>query len=223
MKLTFLLFFVSALYIQAQEIIQTPIPFSQKRIDLTKEYIKIHYKKDVDNIKIIPKIILVHHTAINSYEDSLSRFTSEALPSRRKDISSVRPSANVSSHFMVERDGTIHQLMPLDFMARHVIGLNYNSIGIENVGGENSEDNLTQAQLEANIYLVQYLQKKFKTLKYLVGHYEYRCFEGTKLFLEMDAGYRTIKDDPSKRFMNALYKNTQGLKRAPCKSEVNGR
>ena len=200
----------------SQEIVQTPIDFTNKRIDLTKEYIKIHYKKDVQNIIIVPKIILIHHTAIDDYKDSLSRFQEEALPSRRKDISSANPSVNVSSHFMVERDGTIHQLMPLDFMARHVIGLNFNSIGIENVGGQNSQDNLTEAQLQANIFLVGYLQKKFPTIEYLVGHYEYRCFEHDALWLEVDDGYRTIKDDPSKRFLQELYKQIQGLKRAPC-------
>lgn len=200
----------------AGEIIQTPIKFTQKRIDLTKEYIKIHYEKDVEDIKIIPKIILIHHTAIDDYKDSLSRFASEALPSRRSDISSSKPSVNVSTHFMVERDGTIHQLMPLDFMARHVIGINYNSIGIENVGGENGNDNLTDAQLKSNIFLVDYLKKKFKTIEYLVAHYEYRCFENDKLFLEVDDAYRTKKDDPSLRFMNELRGNTSGLKMAPC-------
>jgi len=219
LKLIISLFLILFISLSADEIIQTPIPFSKIRVDLTKEYIKIHYNKDVKDIKIIPKIILIHHTAIDDYEDSLSRFTQEALPSRRKDISSAKPSVNVSSHFMVERDGSIHQLMPLDFMARHVIGLNFNAIGIENVGGENSADNLTDAQLKANIFLVKYLQDKFDTLEYLVGHFEYRCFEGSELFLETDAGYRTLKDDPSKRFLNLVYENTKGLKRAPCKAK----
>ena len=207
---------VFPIFLFAQEIIQTPIPFSQKRIALTKEYIQIHYGRDVPNINITPKIILIHHTAIDDYEDSLSRFVDEVLPQRRKDIIGTKPSVNVSSHFMVEQDGTIHQLIPLDFMARHVIGLNYNAIGIENVGGEGSKDNLTDAQLEANIFLVNYLQKKFPTIEYLVGHYEYRCFEDTPLWLELDPNYRTQKDDPSKRFLEQLYEQTDGLKRAPC-------
>ena len=202
---------LSALYIE-----NTPISFGETRIQLTKEYIKTHYALDVKNIKIIPKIILIHHTAIDSYEDSLKRFISETLPSDRPEIKSAGL-LNVSTHFMVEPDGTIHQLMPLDFMARHVIGLNYNSIGIENVGGENSADNLTKAQLEANIYLVNYLKKKFKTIEYVVGHFEYKCFEGTPLWLENDDGYRTKKDDPSQRFMDLLKDNVKGLKVAPCK------
>lgn len=212
-----LLFLLLPIFVFGQEIIQTPIKFTQKRIDLTKEYIKIHYEKDVENIKIVPKIILIHHTAIDDFKDSLSRFADEVLPSRRSDISSGAPSANVSAHFMVERDGTIHQLMPLDFMARHVIGLNYNSIGIENVGGENSKDNLTDAQLKANIFLVDYLKSKFNTIEYMVAHYEYRCFEGHELWLEVDDGYRTKKDDPSQRFMRELRRANPTLKTVPCK------
>ena len=194
---------------------QTPIKFEKQRVELTKKYIKTHYDLDVKNIKIIPKIILIHHTAIDSYEKSLARFKSQTLPTDRPEIISAG-ALNVSTHFMVEKDGTIHQLMPLDFMARHVIGLNYNSIGIENVGGENSVDNLTTAQLKANVFLINYLKKKFKTIEYVVGHYEYRCFENTPLWLETDENYRTKKDDPSPRFMREIRKNIKGFKIAPC-------
>lgn len=210
------LFLLTPLLLMAFKIEQTPIKFGQKRIELTKEYIKIHYNLDVKDIKIIPKIIVIHHTAIDSYEKSLRRFKSQTLPTDRPEIAAAG-AVNVSAQFMVEKDGTIHQLMPLNFMARHVIGLNYNAIGIENVGGENSVDNLTQEQLQANIYLVNYLKKKFKTIKYLIGHYEYRCLEGNKLWLELDPNYRTKKDDPSPRFMSKLRENIQGLKVAPCK------
>jgi len=44
-------------------------------------------------------------------------------------------------------------------MARHCIGLNYESIGIENVGGVMIKDDLTAAQIKSNIYLVRYLVK----------------------------------------------------------------
>lgn len=212
--LSFLLFL--PLFLAAFEIKQTPIEFGETRVELTKKYIKSHYALDVQDIKIVPKIIVIHHTAIDDFNDSLSRFASETLPSIRADINNGG-ALNVSAHFMVERDGTIHQLMPLDVMARHVIGLNYNSIGIENVGGQNSKDNLTREQLEANIALVKELQKRFSTIGYLIGHYEYRCFEGHELWLERDKGYRTHKDDPSQRFMGELRASVSGFKSAPCK------
>lgn len=210
-----ILSFLLPLYLSALDIKHTPIKFSDKRVELTKEYIKEHYGLHVKDINIVPKIIVVHHTAINDYNDSLSRFISETLPGDRPDIKGGGV-LNVSAHFMVERDGTVHQLMPLNFMARHVIGLNYCSIGIENVGGENSADNLTPEQLKANIELVNYLKDKFPSIEYLIGHYEYRCFEGTPLWLEKDDGYRTFKDDPSVRFMGELRHGITGLKGASC-------
>lgn len=212
--LSFLLFL--PLFLAAFEIKQTPIEFGETRVELTKKYIKSHYDLEVENIKIVPKIIVIHHTAIDDFNDSLSRFASQTLPSNRPDINNGG-AVNVSAHFMVERDGTIHQLMPLDVMARHVIGLNYNSIGIENVGAQGGADNLTKEQLEANIALVSELQKRFPTIEYLIGHYEYRCFEGHELWLERDKSYRTHKDDPSQRFMGAIRASVQGFKEAPCK------
>lgn len=204
------------LFLAAFEIQQTPIEFGETRVELTKKYIQSHYTLDVKDIKIVPKIIVIHHTAIDDFNDSLSRFASQTLPSIRADINNGG-AVNVSAHFMVARDGTVHQLMPLDIMARHVIGLNYNSIGIENVGGQNGADNLTKEQLEANIELVKELQKRFETIEYLIGHYEYRCFEGNELWLERDKNYRTHKDDPSQRFMGAIRESVQGFKSAPCK------
>ncbi|QOY54320.1 N-acetylmuramoyl-L-alanine amidase [Candidatus Sulfurimonas marisnigri] len=212
----FLLLISLSLSLAALEIRQTPIKFTKLRYQLTKEYIKTHYEIDANNINIIPKIVVVHHTAIDDYRKSLARFSDEKLPSDRPDIDDGSPSVNVSTHFMVERDGTIHQLMPLKYMARHVIGLNYSSIGIENVGGENSKDNLTEAQLKANVNIIEYLQQKYASIRYVVGHYEYRCFEGDDLWLEKDKSYRTKKDDPSKRFMEELFGKLDSFTRAPC-------
>ncbi|MDF1874945.1 N-acetylmuramoyl-L-alanine amidase [Sulfurimonas sp. SAG-AH-194-I05] len=211
-SLTFLVFLGA---LSAQEIIQTPIHFGEKRISLTKQYIEKHYGLQVQDITIVPKIILIHYTAIATFKDSLSRFKEETLPDDRPEISKAS-ALNVSTHFMVERDGTIHQLMPLTFMARHVIGLNYNSIGIENVGGENYKDDLTDLQLIANMYIVEYVKKKFPSVEYVVGHHEYRCFENTPLWLELDDGYRTEKFDPGKGFMDNLRLNIKGMKEAPC-------
>lgn len=199
----------------AYEIHQTPITFAEKRIELTKQYIKEHYDLEVQDIKIIPKIVLVHYTAVETFSKSLARFTDETLPNDRPEISKAS-ALNVSTHFMVERDGTIHQLMPLDFMGRHVIGLNFNSIGIENVGGAGYKQDLTVEQLLANIFIVNYVKKKFPTIEYVVGHHEYRCFEKHELWLEKDDGYRTKKYDPGENFMRDLRANIEGFKVAPC-------
>jgi len=182
-------------------IIQKPIVFTDKRKELTKEYIKTHYGKDVKDITIVPQTIVLHWTAVMDFKKSFARLNPEKLFADRKDIAKAS-SLNVSAHFLVDRDGTIYQLMPDNWMARHVIGLNYSSIGVENVGGEaNKKEDLTPAQLAANIRLVKYLKAKYPTIKHVIGHYEYRDYENSPLWLEKDKGYRTKKADPGKKFM----------------------
>lgn len=188
------------------KIIDKPIDFGSKRVEMTKSYIAQHYGKNVKDITIEPKIIVLHWTAEMSFDKSFHRLKPEKLLSDRKDI--VKASAlNVSAHYLVARDGTIYRLMPDNRMARHVIGLNYSTIGIENVGGkDNKQDDLTPAQLKSNIALVKYLKQKYPTIDYLIGHHEYRQMEKTSLWLEKDKGYRTVKSDPGKRFMDDVRK-----------------
>ena len=204
-----IMIFLLNIYAQSIEIKQMPIEFSQNRIELTKEYIKKSYGLNVENINIVPKIIVIHHTASDDFKESYDRFYPEILLSDRKDIKKAG-NLNVSAQFLVDTDGTIYSLMPETFMARHVIGLNFSSIGIENVGGD--KKSLTQEQLKANIELVKYLKEKYNTIEYLIGHYEYTNFEKKPLFLEKDASYRTIKNDPSVEFMEKLRENFKDLK-----------
>lgn len=203
-KIMLFIFLISNIY--ALEIINKPIEFTQLRVELTKEYIKKRYNKVVEDINIIPKMIVIHHTALDDFSKSYDRLDPEVLLSDRKDISNASK-LNVSAHFLVDQDGKIYSLMPETYMARHVIGLNYSSIGIENVGGQKKGDKLTSKQLEANIKLVKYLKNKYKSIEYLIGHYEYRKFENSKLWLEKDKNYRTIKNDPHKSFMEKLRNN----------------
>ena len=192
-------------------IIDKPIIFKKERIDMTKEYIKKHYGLKVDNIEIVPKIIVLHWTADMNFDKSFKRLEAQKLFSDRKDIAKAS-ALNVSSQFLVARDGTIYRLMPENWMARHVIGLNYNSIGVENVGGEgNKKDDLTSAQLKSNIALVKYLKDKYPTITYLIGHHEYREMESSKLWLEKDKGYRTKKSDPGDAFMSKVREAVQSL------------
>jgi len=192
-------------------IIDKPIIFGEQRIDMTKEYIQKHYGFLVNDIEITPQIIVLHWTADMSFDKSFNRLKPQKLFSDRKDIANASL-LNVSSQFMVDRDGNIYRLMPETYMARHVIGLNYYAIGVENVGGKNNKsDDLTPAQLKANIKLVRYLKAKYPTISYLIGHLEYRKMEKTPLWLERDKGYRTTKKDPGARFMRDVRKNVQDL------------
>ena len=195
------------------KIVDKPIDFGPKRVALTKAYIKQHYGKDVHDITITPKVIVLHYTAIGSLKDSFNALKPQMLRGR-KDIAKAS-ALNVSAHYLVDRDGTVYRLMPDNHMARHVIGLNYNAIGVENVA-KNAKD-LTPAQVQANIALVKYLKRKYPTIKYLIGHHEYRRMEKTPLWLEKDKEYRTKKYDPGVKFMNEVRSGVKwlGLKEPP--------
>ena len=211
LTLFLVLFFVNA-FAADPCMIEKPIEFSEARAEMTKEYIRSHYGLNAKDITIDPKIIVLHWTAEPDFAKSFGRLKPEKLLSDRKDI--ARGGAlNVSSNFLVDKDGTIYRLMPDNYMARHIIGLNYYSIGIENVGGkgDKSED-LTPAQIASNIYLVRYLKAKYPNIELLIGHHEYNRMKKTKYWLEKDDSYFTKKNDPGDSFMKAVRGEVKDLK-----------
>lgn len=186
----------------SRSIVDRPVPFPAERVQLTRDYIREHYGIDTTSIEIVPRIVVLHWTAGRTLEGDFNTFVPPTLRGRA-DLRGAG-ALNVGIQFLVDRDGTIYRLMPETWMARHVIGLNYHAIGVENVGGASGTDDLTPAQRDANIWLVRYLAKKYPTIEYLIGHHEYRQFEGHPLWLEVDAGYRTQKSDPGDAFMSAV-------------------
>ena len=187
-------------------IVDHPISFSETRQALTRAYIREHYGIDAEDIAITPRVIVLHWTAIDDLEGSFRAFDPETLGGSRPDLEGAG-NVNVSIQFLVGKDGTIYRLMPETWMARHVIGLNYESIGVENVGTGSADgrgSTLTGDQVEANIALVRYLVGKYPTIEYLIGHHEYRAFEGHPLWRELDDDYRTHKVDPGGAFMAAV-------------------
>lgn len=195
------------------KIIDKPVAFSPNRVALTRDYIAQHYGLAVSDINITPRIIVLHWTAIPDFAGSFRAFAPELLPSSRPELQSAGQ-VNVSVQFLIDKDGKVYRLMPETWMGRHCIGLNFESLGVENVGGEEGKDNLTEAQLQANVRLVRYLVKKYPTINYLIGHHEHHQFEGHPLWREQDDSYRTTKTDPGNHFMNAVRAavNDLGLK-----------
>ena len=171
---------------------------------LIKEYSKTHY--NINNIYIKrPKIIVIHSTATRTLEGTINIFDSDYLMGR----SDIRDNGdiNVSIHFIVDRDGTIYSYTPITVIARHVIGLNYTSIGIENVGFPND---LTDEQLSSNIKLINYLKKNIKTIKHVIGHFEYNDKNAPhyNLMKNKDTNYIAAqRSDPSKLFVDSVRAN----------------
>lgn len=174
---------------------------SPLKLNLMAEYSQKHYGYSNYNL-FNPQIIVVHSTETRNLQIALNVFQNDFLRGR-KDIDSGGD-VNVGTHFLVDTNGTIYASTPLEYMARHTIGLNYTAISIENIGFAGK---LTKEQLNANIKLIKYLKNHYKSIKYVIGHYEYRDTNSPHyhLFREIDPTYRfTIKTDPGYDFMQEI-------------------
>lgn len=208
-KFQLLLVFFSFL-VQAQnlKIIQKPIDYSKERMKLSLDYMKDHHNLIQKAPKITPKIIVLHYTAGGTVDSNFKYFNNLYLDNQRATLKK-QSSLNVSAHFLVDKDGTVYQLIDPELFARHTIGLNYCAIGVENIGSKSQP--LTDKQLEANAELVKYLVKKYP-IEYLIGHSEYGVFRGSKLWKETDSNYFTQKDDPGADFMKKVRGKLTDLK-----------
>lgn len=211
MKRIFQLLLLSSCFLlQAQniKIIQKPIDYSKEKIKLSLEYMKEHHGLNQQTPKIAPKIIVLHYTAGGTVESNFKYFNNLHLENQRSTLKK-QSSLNVSSHFIIDRDGTIYQLVDPELFARHTIGLNYCAIGVENIGSKAQP--LTDKQVEANVELVKYLTKKYP-IEYLIGHSEYGVFRNSKLWKESDPKYFTGKADPGDDFMKKVRTKLMDLK-----------
>ncbi|PIF43587.1 N-acetylmuramoyl-L-alanine amidase [Chryseobacterium sp. 52] len=180
--------------------VNKPIDYSPERVRLSLDYLKSHYNIVQNSPAISPKIIVLHYTAGGTVETNYKYFNKTHLESAR-NVLKKQSTLNVSSQFIVDRDGTIYQLMEPNMFARHTIGLNYCAIGIENIGSKNQP--LTEKQSLSNAQLIRHLTKKYN-IEYLIGHSEYGIFRGSKLWKETDPNYFTAKEDPGKDFMKKV-------------------
>jgi N-acetyl-anhydromuramyl-L-alanine amidase AmpD len=195
--------FLAAPCLAAPAMREKPLRFTEARRKATADYIRERYGREGDDITIEPRIVVLHWTGLPTLEASFNVMNPEELGAGRGDVA-AGGRVNVSAHFLVDRDGTVYRLMPETDMARHVIGLNLSAIGIENVGGAGGRDDLTAAQAAANARLVRELKARHPGIEWLVGHHEYRRFEGHPLWREKDPAYRTEKSDPGDRFMKRV-------------------
>lgn len=173
------------------------------KLNLLSKYSMEHYGKPLiylDN----PQIIVVHSTETPNLSIAVNIFKNDILIGR-PDIESGGE-VNVGTHFLVDFDGTIYSNTPLDYIARHTVGFNYTAISIENIG---YADKLTDKQLDANVKLIKYLKNKYKSIKYVIAHYEYKNkdSEHYSLYKELNTKYiNPIKRDPGINFMKELRK-----------------
>jgi hypothetical protein len=139
-------------------IVEDFIPFGAKRRAEMVAYSLRHYGQAT--IVLHPLVIVLHFTDGPTYGSAHALFS--------EDVPNTGELPGTVSHFIIDKDGTIYQQLPLDIRGRHAIGLNWCAIGIEFVqeGGSSATWADQQilhrsAQLDAGLRLVAWLQQQY--------------------------------------------------------------
>jgi N-acetylmuramoyl-L-alanine amidase len=143
-----------------------PIPFGTTRKAEMLAYAERHY--GLPRYELIhPHVIVIHFTETPDFQSTYNTFAPDTPDPELHEL------PNTCAHFVIDRDGVIHQLVPLDIMCRHTVGLNYTAIGIEHVGYSDQEVLGDPRELSASLALVHWLRCRFHIeIANVIGHNE---------------------------------------------------
>ncbi|MFL5737346.1 MAG: N-acetylmuramoyl-L-alanine amidase [Actinomycetota bacterium] len=145
-------------------IVQKPIPFGRIRQKEMVAYGKRHYGLGTWHLEH-PHVIVEHYTAGTSFESAYNTFAANS-----PDLGEL---PGTCAHFIVDTDGTIYQVAPLNVMCRHTVGLNYTAIGIEDVGTSDQQVLRNKVQRDASLRLTLWLMQHYGiSLPNVIGHNE---------------------------------------------------
>ncbi len=157
---------IAALGVPAPHIVQKRIPFGAQRKQEMVLYSKRHYGQAT--YRLTPPHVIVEHV---SEAPNIAADYNTFAPDRPDPELHELP--NVCAHFVVDRDGTIYQLVSLKLMCRHTVGLNYTAIGIEHVGRTDAQVLGDRRQLDASLRLTRWLRCRHAIgVDDVIGHNE---------------------------------------------------
>ena len=147
-------------------IVWRPIPFGAKRRQETAAYAQRHYGIDDYHLRH-PHVIVEHYTVTATFQQTFNTFAPDVPDSELHEL------PGTCSHFVIDRDGTIYQLVRLSIMCRHTVGLNYTAIGIEHVASSDAQVLQDSRQLAASLKLTRWLRCRYGiAVKDVIGHSE---------------------------------------------------
>jgi beta-N-acetylhexosaminidase len=147
-------------------IVQKPIPFGAARRAEMAAYSERHYGSATWRL-VAPKVIVEHFTASETFASAYDTFAPDHPDSELHEL------PGTCAHFVIDKDGTIYQLVPLSIRCRHTVGLNWTAIGIEHVGTSAAEILGDKAQMASSLALTRWLMARFRiTAKNVIGHAE---------------------------------------------------
>jgi hypothetical protein len=147
-------------------IVARPIPFGAKRRAETRAYARRHYGLDDWRLRD-PKVIVEHYTVTDTFQATYDTFARDVPDVELHELPAT------CAHFVVDRDGTIYQLVPVTTICRHTVGLNDRAIGIEQVGRSAQEILGRPAQIGAVVRLTAWLRCRYAiAARDVIGHNE---------------------------------------------------
>jgi beta-N-acetylhexosaminidase len=140
------------------------IPFGAKRKAEMAAYSKRHYGKRTWHLRH-PKVIVEHYTDGTTFSGAWNTFAANSRHNGELP--------GTCAHFIVDRDGTIYQLVPLGVRCRHAIGMNWTAFGIEHVGTSDKMVLGDHAQMRSSMRLTLWLMHTYGiTIGNVIGHAE---------------------------------------------------
>ncbi|MDQ6778510.1 MAG: N-acetylmuramoyl-L-alanine amidase [Actinomycetota bacterium] len=147
-------------------IVQSPIPFGPARKAEMAAYAVRHYGLDTYRLTD-PHVIVIHFTVTPDFQSTYNTFAPDVPDSELHEL------PGTCTHFVVDKDGTIHQLVPLGIMCRHTVGLNWTAIGIEHVGYSDAQVLDNPRQMASSLALVRWLRCRYHIhVADVIGHNE---------------------------------------------------
>jgi len=157
---------IAALSVPQPTIVQKPIPFGAKRKHEMAAYAKRHYGIDSYRLRN-PKVIVEHYTVTTTFQQTFNTFAPDNPDAELHEL------PGTCSHYVIDKNGTIYQLVPRSIMCRHTVGLNYTAIGIEHVGSSDSQVLDNAKQMAASLRLTRWLRCRYGIeAKNVIGHAE---------------------------------------------------
>jgi N-acetylmuramoyl-L-alanine amidase len=147
-------------------IVQKRIPFPPKREREMRSYAIRHYGIHTFLLRN-PKVIVEHYTETTNFGSVWNTFAQDVPDVELHEL------PQVCAHFVIDRDGTIYELVPPNIMCRHTVGLNWTAIGIEHVGMSDAQVMGDRRELRASLALTRWLQGRYGILtRNVIGHAE---------------------------------------------------
>jgi N-acetylmuramoyl-L-alanine amidase len=147
-------------------IVSKPIPFGAARRAETAQYAQRHYGMNSWRL-VHPHVIVEHYTATTTFSSTWNTFASDAPDPE------LHEQPGTCAHFVIDRDGTIYQLVPLTTICRHTVGLNWTAIGIEHVGTSDASILANPRELRSSLQLTLWLMHRYGiSLPNVIGHAE---------------------------------------------------